>query len=346
MSPLRRRVATGLTGLLVMAGVGLAGPLAGASAANLITNGSFEQPDIATGSFAVFANGLVPGWTHEPAPHAVSSSGLEIQDHAAGAPDPSAGDQFTELDSNGPSNIYQDVATNPGSTYRLSFLYSARPGTAADQNHFRASAGPESAEIGPLTSTSVNVWVAHTLDFVATGTSSRIAFLDLGPEEPSGGLGAYVDLVSVDFVNTPPDCSAVAASPTTLWPPNHKLHTITLSGATDPDGPVTLAVTGVTQDEPTGGAPDAAAGAERRSGPAPRRARRRWGRARVPDRLHRDRCGRRHLLGHCECLGRARHERRARGGLRRQLRLLRSVAARKCQGAWPPGTSAAARPPA
>jgi hypothetical protein len=245
-----------------MAGVGLAGPLAGASAANLITNGSFEQPDIATGSFAIFANPLVPGWTHEPAPQAVSSSGLEIQDHTAsgGAPDPTAGAQFAELDSDGPSNIYQDVATNPGATYRLTFLYSARRNTTADQNHFRVSAGPESVEIGPLTSTSVNVWVAYTLDFVATGTSSRIAFLDLGPEEAAGGLGAFIDLVSVDFVNTPPNCSAVAASPTTLWPPNHQLHTITLSGATDPDGPVTLSVTGVTQDEPVGGTPDAAAG--------------------------------------------------------------------------------------
>ena len=36
---------------------------------------------------------------------------------------------------------------------------------------------------------------------------------------------------------------------------------MTLTGATDPDGDtVTLSVTSVTQDEPTGGAPDAAAG--------------------------------------------------------------------------------------
>jgi len=262
MSPLRSRVTAGVAGLLVMAGVGLTGPLAGASAANLVTNGSFEQPDIPTGTFAIFANPLVPGWTHEPAPQAVSSSGIEIQDHTpgGGSPDPTAGDQFVELDSDGPSNVYQDVATDPGSTYRLTFLYSARRLTTAAQNHFRASAGPESAEIGPLAGASENVWVAHTLDFVATDTSSRIAFLDLGPEEASGGLGAYVDLVSVEVVNTPPDCSAVAASPTMLWPPNNQLRTITLSGATDPDGPVTLSVTGVTQDEPVGGAPDAAAG--------------------------------------------------------------------------------------
>jgi hypothetical protein len=36
-----------------------------------------------------------------------------------------------------------------------------------------------------------------------------------------------------------------------MWPPNHKLVRFTLGGATDPDGnPVSIAITGVTQDEP------------------------------------------------------------------------------------------------
>jgi hypothetical protein len=58
-------------------------------------------------------------------------------------------------------------------------------------------------------------------------------------------------------VNRPPDCSTVVASTTTLWPPNHKLRLVTLSGGTDPDSdPVTLTVTGVTQDEPLNGSGD------------------------------------------------------------------------------------------
>lgn len=70
-------------------------------------------------------------------------------------------------------------------------------------------------------------------------------------------------------LNQPPDCSSVTASPTTLWPPNHKFRLVTLSGATDPDGdPVTLTITGVTQDEPVSGlgsedlSPDAQAGTQ------------------------------------------------------------------------------------
>jgi hypothetical protein len=68
-------------------------------------------------------------------------------------------------------------------------------------------------------------------------------------------------------LNHNPVCTAVKASPNALWPPNHTLRPITLSGATDADGdPVTYTVTGVTQDEPTNGlgdgdvAPDAVLG--------------------------------------------------------------------------------------
>jgi dipeptidyl aminopeptidase/acylaminoacyl peptidase len=58
--------------------------------------------------------------------------------------------------------------------------------------------------------------------------------------------------------NHPPDCSAVRGYREQLWPPNRRLRTVTLSGAKDPDGDeVTLEVTGVTQDEPVGGAYDA-----------------------------------------------------------------------------------------
>ncbi len=57
-------------------------------------------------------------------------------------------------------------------------------------------------------------------------------------------------------LNHNPVCTAVTAGPD-LWPPNHKLRTITLSGATDPDGnPIAWTVTGVTQDEPTNGLGD------------------------------------------------------------------------------------------
>jgi hypothetical protein len=48
-------------------------------------------------------------------------------------------------------------------------------------------------------------------------------------------------------LDRPPDCSSVSATPGSIWPPNHKLITVTLSGATDPDGdPVIVTVNRVT----------------------------------------------------------------------------------------------------
>jgi hypothetical protein len=51
--------------------------------------------------------------------------------------------------------------------------------------------------------------------------------------------------------NQPPDCSNALASSPVLWPPNHQYNAISILGVTDPDGdPVTITVTGITQDEP------------------------------------------------------------------------------------------------
>jgi hypothetical protein len=53
--------------------------------------------------------------------------------------------------------------------------------------------------------------------------------------------------------NRPPSCGTAKASPAVLWPPNHGLVPVGISGVIDPDGgPVTIAVTGVRQDEPVG----------------------------------------------------------------------------------------------
>ena len=58
--------------------------------------------------------------------------------------------------------------------------------------------------------------------------------------------------------NEPPDCSAVRATPASLGAPNHRLITVTLSGATDPDGDVAdIEITGVSQDERPRGPADA-----------------------------------------------------------------------------------------
>jgi WD40-like Beta Propeller Repeat len=99
--------------------------------------------------------------------------------------------------------------------------------------------------------------VCHSSD-LATMNPDRIEQTVL-TNNPNGTFSGSPDWQPIS--NRPPDCSNVTASPDTLWPPNHKLVPVSLSGATDPDGDqVTLTITGVTQDEATRGSPDAALG--------------------------------------------------------------------------------------
>ncbi len=83
----------------------------------------------------------------------------------------------------------------------------------------------------------------HTICVTATGTDV-------------GGTGNVTDCVTI-HINSPPDCSTAAASVSTLWPPNHKMKSVTVTGVTDPDGdPVSITITSIFQDEPTSGLGD------------------------------------------------------------------------------------------
>jgi hypothetical protein len=54
-----------------------------------------------------------------------------------------------------------------------------------------------------------------------------------------------------------PNCSAAAPSIAELWPANHKMVDVEILGVTDPDGdPVSITITGITQDEPVDDAGD------------------------------------------------------------------------------------------
>ena len=99
----------------------------------------------------------------------------------------------------------------------------------------------------------VSVAYAHLAASLGAGLHDICA---IASGTDAGGSGSVDECVTI-LVNTPPDCSGVAASTDTLWPPNHKLVEVTLSGATDADNDdVTLTITGVLQDEPTNGLGD------------------------------------------------------------------------------------------
>jgi hypothetical protein len=57
--------------------------------------------------------------------------------------------------------------------------------------------------------------------------------------------------------NDDPDCSGAFPSESALWPPNHKMKSVTIVNVTDPDGDdVTITIDSIFQDEPTNGLGD------------------------------------------------------------------------------------------
>jgi hypothetical protein len=71
--------------------------------------------------------------------------------------------------------------------------------------------------------------------------------------------GTDVDEVAITILdsNAPPACDLAQASPSSLWPPNHKMVTVNIAGVTDPEnGQLVITIIGVTQDEPLDGLGD------------------------------------------------------------------------------------------
>ena len=159
--------------------------LAGAAGAqNLLTNPSFEEPDVAPGTAQVF-EGSIPGWTDS------SLCGIEVQDNCCGAP--SDGAQHLELDSdNCNSSISQTVTTQAGAKYVLSFDFSPRP-SVFDNRVIVSWNGSQVFDLIEISPPGGDVdWQHHAAVVTATGTSSTVEFA--GADQPDG-VGSYLDNV-------------------------------------------------------------------------------------------------------------------------------------------------------
>jgi hypothetical protein len=123
--------------------------------------------------------------------------------------------------------------------------------------------------LGPYVGDSVSFAIGSGPDTGMTGSdvtnASGDALYTYTNTPPNPGIdtitatdGALTASATKEWINSPPDCSAVVLDRTELWPPNHKLVTINGSGATDTDvgDSATLVIDGVTQDEPVNGLGD------------------------------------------------------------------------------------------
>jgi uncharacterized repeat protein (TIGR01451 family) len=141
----------------------------------------------------------------------------------------------------------------------------------ANSTFVSASAGCAQAA-GVVTCTAGNLASggSATFDIIVTAGSSGTSLTNTatisGDQSDPNGLNNSSTVTTT--LNHDPVCTAVNGGPD-LWPPNHKLKLITLTGATDADGnPLVLTITGVTQDEPINGLGDGDTSPDATVGPA------------------------------------------------------------------------------
>ena len=163
--------------------IALAGAATAANAANLVTNGSFEDPAIG-GSWEPVAS--VPGWVN------ATESTIEIQTTGLGYITAADGNQYIEVNGNVPSYIHTTaLATVAGDSYYFSFAYAGRwnGGTNKidvlwDGNVIQAA----------LAAPSTSAWTYYT--YTVTGTGSDTAGFSSLPYG-GGSYGNFIDKVSV-----------------------------------------------------------------------------------------------------------------------------------------------------
>jgi len=164
---------------------------AGTTSANLIGNGSFENPNIAPGTWEYFEGADtvdVPDW---------EGNSIEIWDSGMVSFEAKEGDQFAELnahpDLGSDFGIYQDFSTVTGQWYDLSFAYRARVNSLEV-----FSVAVTDMIINNLSETmddhTTSGWSVYEGSFKATSASSRLKFASVAPD---GTLGNFLDDVSV-----------------------------------------------------------------------------------------------------------------------------------------------------
>lgn len=186
----RRRISLGRAAIGYFAALALSGAVPGvvaeALAQELVVNGSFEEPQLAPGTW--FTLQSILGW------RLASGHSIEIQNHVAG--EPADGNQLVELDSYASSAIYQDIPTVPGATYRLSLSFSPRPGRSASDNVLEIYWDGRflDSQSRPGDSLSNTRWTRLSYMVTAASSLTRLELRDVGV---SNGYGTYVDAVSL-----------------------------------------------------------------------------------------------------------------------------------------------------
>lgn len=164
----------------------LTAPLLASAATELVTNGSFEATSQADGTWGIYSS--LPGWSGLPE--------VELRNNIVGAAQ--NGVNFVELDAYSNSGISQTI--NWTGLVKLSFWYSARPGTGAT-NDITVNFGNFSTTVlnGVGNDGSSHNWQHYETTLALSGPTA-LTFRAAGPND---SLGGSLDNVSVTAVPEP-----------------------------------------------------------------------------------------------------------------------------------------------
>eukprot|EP01041_Mallomonas_annulata_P019365 gene19365-38671_t len=140
------------------------------------------------------------GWTTTGGP------GIELQNNVAGSSFTGAtNDVFVELDSHnggsGQNNTTMSRTIAAPGQYLLEFLYSPRPGVAANSNGILVSLnGAALAPVFTQQGGGNTIWSTKTIQFTALSANSTLSFAGAGISDT---LGGYVDNIRLTAVPEP-----------------------------------------------------------------------------------------------------------------------------------------------
>jgi hypothetical protein len=169
------------------------------AAGNLLRDGSFESPSVATGQWAEL--GSTAGWK------AIPGGRIEVWDTHNGVT-ATDGSQFVELDFHGARDgFFQDVDAAAGEAYTLSFDLRARPGAPV------SSQGVEVVwnDRVVATATPGADWGTFTTTLTGTAGTDRLTIREVA-SQGGDGLGALLD----DFVLVRSDAPTGGTGPDTV----------------------------------------------------------------------------------------------------------------------------------
>jgi hypothetical protein len=167
---------------------------------NIVTNGSFENPQLGYGSWNIFNS--IDGWNLLAGSQ---GSGIEVQNHADG--NPFDGSNLVELDSNGNTGIFQDLSTKVGKKYKLEFAFSPRAGVS--ENLVNVKWGDKLVDTLSANGSGLGdtMWKTFSYNLLATSATTRLSFDNFGSK--SDTYGTYLDKVSVTSVTAVPEPGAI-----------------------------------------------------------------------------------------------------------------------------------------